>query len=163
MAKFTKALYVSHEEGISKSIQEAFERNNMKEVSGKVILAEKCNVEELIEYLKKRNSPGCIIIDSLDYMRLTTDQYKLIRASCPKKSIIIVSWSVNNKPKSQYARDIEYMADIKVCVRQYKAYPRSRYGGNKEFVIWDKSKLVTAPDKIPAIPVGTEQAKMNLE
>ncbi|MFN8238608.1 MAG: hypothetical protein U0T77_10600 [Chitinophagales bacterium] len=162
MAKFTKVLYVSHEEGISKSIQEAFERNNMKEVSGKVILAEKCTVDEMIEYLKKRNSPGFLIIDSLDYMRLTTDQYKLIRAQCPKKAIAIISWSVNNKPKSQFARDIEYMADIKISVRSFKAHPRSRYGGNKEFVIWNKHHTLKAPASIGNIPTGTEQAALEL-
>lgn len=139
MAQFVKVLYVSHEEGISKSIQEAFQRNNMHEVSGKVILAEKATVDEIIAYLKKRNSPGFVIIDSLDYMNLTTDQYKLIRANCPKKAIAIISWSKNNKPKSQYAKDIEFMADIKINVSKFKAYARCRYGGNTPFVIWNKS------------------------
>lgn len=163
LSQFTKVLYLSHEEGISKSIQEAFSRNNMKEVSGKVILGEKGNVDDLIEYLKRRNSPGAIVIDSLDYMRLSTDQYKLIREACPRKAIIIISWSKGDLPKSQYARDIEYMCDIKIKVKSFKAYPRSRYGGNETFVIWDKSKSITSVPTEPVnIPDGATQSELEL-
>lgn len=145
LANFGKVLYVSHEEGISSTIQEAFERNKMTEVSGRVILAEKATVDDLVEYLKKRNSPQTVIIDSLDYMRLTTDQYKRLRAVFPKKSFIIVTWSNGDKPKSQYARDIEYMVDIKLRVKGYVVYPRCRYGGNAPFIIWPEKAKQHAP------------------
>lgn len=160
LSQFTKVLYLSHEEGISKTIQEAFARNKMKEVSGKVILAEKATVDELIEYLKRRNSPGVAIIDSLDYMRLTTDQYKLIREACPRKAVIIISWSKAGLPKSQYGKDIEYMCDIKIHVKQFKAYPKSRYGGHDPFVIWDKTKRISAPTEPVSIIPGAEQSQI---
>lgn len=146
LSRFTKVLYLSHEEGISSTIQEAFNRNNMIEVSGKVVLAEKGSVDELIEYLKKRNSPGAVIIDSLDYMRLTTEQYKRIRAEFPKKAIIIVAWSKGDLPKSQSGKDIEYMCDIKIRVKAYLAHPRCRYGGNDPYVIWkEKAQKMNPP------------------
>jgi hypothetical protein len=71
-------------------------------------------------------------------MRLTTDQFKLLRKEFPRKSFIIICWSSNDKPKSQYGKDIEYMADIKIQVRKFKAFPASRFGGNQPFVIWEK-------------------------
>ena len=147
LSNFNKVLYLSHEEGISSTIQEAMARNSMTDVTGKVILAEKATMDELVEYLRKRNSPGIVLIDSLDYMRLTTDQYKRLREAFPKKAIIIIiTWSVGNQPKSQAARDIEYMCDIKIRVKSYVAQPRCRYGGNKPFVIWpEKAKLLNAP------------------
>lgn len=163
LSQFTKVVYLSHEEGISKTIQEAFSRNNMKSVSGKVILAEKATVDELIEYLRRRNSPGAAIIDSLDYMRLTTDQYKLIREACPRKAIIIISWSKGDLPKSQYGRDIEYMCDIKIRVKQFKAYPKSRYGGNTPFVIWDKTNRTNITFDPVSIDPGAEQSEIEFK
>lgn len=136
LSAFGKVLYLSHEEGISSTIQEAFERNKMMDVKGDVILADKGTVEQLAEYLAKKNSPKFVFIDSLDYMRLTTDQYKYITSRFPKKSFVIVAWARGEKPKSQYAKDIEYMCDIKIRVSNYVANIKSRYGGNKPFVIW---------------------------
>lgn len=138
LSTFARVLYLSHEEGISSTIQGTFDRHSMREVSGRVIVAEKANIDELITYLKKRNSPGTVIIDSLDYMRLTTEQYKMLRSLFPKKAFIIIAWSKGDLPKSQYGKDIEYMSDIKVRVKGYVAYPRCRYGGNQPFVIWEQ-------------------------
>lgn len=138
LASFTSVLYASYEQGISKSLQDALKRNNMQEVAGKVMFIAKEPLKELIERLKRRGSARVVILDSLDYMRLTTDQFKILRETFPRKAFIVVSWAKNDKPKSQYARDIEFMSCVKVLVKQYKAYPRSRFGGNAEFVIWDK-------------------------
>jgi DNA replication protein DnaC len=138
LASFTKTLYCSYEQGISKSLQDAILRNKLSEVNGSVFFTQGEALQDLIIRLKKRASPRIVIIDSLDYMRLTTDQFKTLKALFPRKSFIIISWSNNDKPKSQYAKDIEYMADIKALVRDFKVYPKSRFGGNKPFVIWDK-------------------------
>lgn len=138
LAKFSKVLYCSYEQGISKSLQDSLNRNNMEDVDGSVYFTKGEPILDLISRLKKRQSPRIVIIDSLDYMRLTTDQFKLLRKQFPQKSFIIICWSKNDKPKSQYAQDIEYMADIKVPVRKFKAFPASRFGGNQPFVIWEK-------------------------
>jgi hypothetical protein len=36
------------------------------------------------------------------------------------------------------AKKIKYMCDVKVEVKDYVAKIRSRFGGNKPFVIWDE-------------------------
>ncbi|MBU2525194.1 MAG: ATP-dependent serine protease [Bacteroidetes bacterium] len=138
MAGFTKVLFCSYEQGISKSLQDALNRNNMHEVSGGVLFLGNEPFVELVLRLKKRASPTCVVIDSLDYMKLTTDQYKFLKKTFPRKSFIIISWSANGKPKSQYAKDIEYMSDIKGYVKNFKLYVQSRFGGNVPFVIWDR-------------------------
>lgn len=140
LSNFKRVLYFSREEGISKTIQKAFERNNMMECKGRVILGEKGNFESLYKYLEKKNSPEIVIIDSLDYMKLTADQFKALIGRFPRKAFIIISWNRGAQPKSQAGKDIEYMCDIKITVKQYQAYVRSRFGGNKPFVIW--------PDKV---------------
>lgn len=136
LSQFDKVLYLSAEEGISSTIQEAFNRNCMMEVSGKVILGSKANIGELISYLKQRNSPGFVFIDSSDYMRLTREQFVELTSTFPRKSFIITSWRNGKQPQSQAARDIEYMADIKILVHEYVAHMRSRFGGNAPFMIW---------------------------
>lgn len=140
LSNFKRVLYFSREEGISKTIQKAFERNNMMECKGRVILGEKGNFESLYKYLEKKNSPEIVIIDSLDYMKLTAEQFKTLRGRFPRKALIIISWNRGAQPKSQAGKDIEYMCDIKINVKQYQAFVRSRFGGNKPFVIW--------PDKV---------------
>jgi predicted ATP-dependent serine protease len=140
MANFGKISYVSPEQGISKSLQDAIRRNSMDEVSGKVMFTSGGTFSELLEYVKKSRSK-LIIIDSLDYMKLTVEQFKILVKKFPKKAFIIVAWAKNGVPKSQHAKDIEFMCDIKSFVDNYRiTNPTSRFGGNKEFVIWDKGK-----------------------
>lgn len=93
--------------------------------------------DQLVTRLKRRGSAKIAVIDSQDYSELSTKQFKELLKLFPKKSFIVVSWAKNEKPKNQAARDIEYMSCIKVYVKNFKAYPRSRFGGNKPFIIWD--------------------------
>lgn len=136
LAGFGKVYYNSFEQGVSKSLQDAFIRNNMMEVSGKLVIGDKDNFDDLVKKMGSRNSPKFCIIDSLDYMELSADQYKLLVEKFPHKSFVIICWSAGKKPKLQAAKDIEYMVDVKVRVHEYKAFPRSRFGGNIPFVIW---------------------------
>lgn len=138
LASFCKVLYCSYEQGISKSLQDALIRTDLSSVNGNAMFTSGEPLVELIDRLKKKQSARIVILDSLDYMKLTTEQFKLLRKTFPRKSFIIVSWARNDKPKSQYAKDIEFMSCIKLLVKNFKAYPRSRFGGNKPFVIWNK-------------------------
>lgn len=142
LASFAKVLYCSYEQGISKSLQDAIIRNNMEEVSGRVMFLSGGSLPELIEYIR-RNGSRIIIIDSLDYMKLTTEQFKILTKTFPKKAFIIVAWSKNEAPKSQYGKDIEFMCDIKSFVQDFRiTMPRSRFGGNKPFVIWENGRKI---------------------
>lgn len=136
MANFGKVYYFSFEQGISKTLQDAIIRNQMDEVSGKVIFLSGGSFEELMQYVKKSRAKT-IFIDSLDYMKLTVEQFKILIKTYPKKAFIIVAWAKNGTPKSQHAKDIEFMCDIKSLVDKFRIpMPTSRFGGNKEFVIW---------------------------
>lgn len=144
----TKADYFSYEQGHSKSLQAAIQRNAMEEVKGKVMFITGGTFDELLTRLKRRASAKIVIIDSQDYSELSTKQYKELVKTFPRKSFIVVSWAKNEKPKNQAARDIEYMSCIKVYVNNFKAHPRSRFGGNKPFVIWDKKDTTVQQGKL---------------
>jgi len=133
-----KVYYNSFEEGISCTLQEAIIRNELIEVQGKITFGDKETLDEMIVRLKKRNSANVVVIDSRDYMNLTTEQYKHLVDLFPRKAFILLCWSAGGKPKGEYAKAIEYMCDIKIQVHHFTAHSRSRFGGNERFVIWDK-------------------------
>lgn len=142
---FGKVLYLSREQGISSTIQIAFDRNNMDEVSGKLVLGEGFDFYELLDYLEGRNKANIVFIDSLDYMRLTTDQYKIMTNKFPTKTFVIVAWASGKEPKSQYAKDIRFMADVKIYVEGFATKPASRFGGNEPYIIWEDGAIKTNP------------------
>lgn len=140
LATFGKVSYISPEQGISKTLQDAIIRNNMDDVAGKVMFVSGGVFADVLEYIKKSKS-RIVIIDSLDYMKLTVEQFKTMIKTFPKKAFIIVAWAKNGKPKLQSAKDIEFMCDIKSLVEDFTiTMPTSRFGGNKPFVIWNNSK-----------------------
>ena len=115
-AQFTRVYYNSFEQGISKTLQDALKRNQMQEVAGRVVFADRETFEEVMARLHKKNSPMIVILDSRDYLNLTTAQFKLMTHAFPRKAFIIICWESGGKPKGEYAKSIEYMCDIKAHV-----------------------------------------------
>lgn len=138
LASFTKCYYNSFEQGICKTLQDALKRNNMMEVNGRVMFGNMNTLEEMMEKLSSKNAPQVCVIDSRDYMRLTTEQFKALTEAHPRKCFIIICWETGGKPRGEYAKQIEFMCDVKIHVTDFKAKMRSRFGGNKDFVIWDR-------------------------
>ena len=138
ISQFKKVFYNSYEQGISKSLQDAIVRNNMEECKGRVMFGDRVNFKDLMAKLKGRNSAQVVFIDSRDNMGLTYHQYDRLVKTFPRKSFIIICWESSGKPKGEHGKSIEFMVDIKLHVRNYRAYPRCRFGGNRPYVIWDK-------------------------
>lgn len=151
MAQFTKVYYNSFEQGICKTLQDALRRNDMMSVAGKVIFGDQETFEEMLERLSNKNAPQVVIIDSRDYLNLTTAQFKRLIDEHPRKSFIIVCWEAGGKPRGEYAKQIAYMCDIKIHVKDFVAHPRSRFGGNQKFIIWNRK------------PAAGEQLKMSIQ
>lgn len=138
MAGFTKVYFNSFEQGISKTLQDALHRNNMMEVNGRCIFGDQETFPEMMERLATKNAPQVCIIDSRDYINLTAAQFKTLIDAHPRKSFIIVCWESGGKPRGEYAKQIEFMCDVKIRVSNFTAYPRSRFGGNQNFIIWQR-------------------------
>lgn len=149
LAQFTKVYYNSYEQKFSKSLQDAIRRNNLHEVTGRVIFGDGEPYSKMLHRLSQRNAPGACIIDSRDYMGLTDKQLQYMIEKFPNKIIIVICWEQAQKPKGQHAKSMLFMVDIKIRVVDFRAQMRSRYGGNNDFVIWDKpgSKGAKAPAK----------------
>lgn len=141
LSQWTKVDFNSYEQGIAKTLQDALIRNSMEEVTGRVMFLDQMPLHELNQRLERPGSARVVIIDSRDFMNLTTEQFKKLIKKFHRKSFIVVCWESAGKPKSQYAKDMEYIVDIKVRVSNFKAHPRCRFGGNQSFTIWDRKPV----------------------
>jgi hypothetical protein len=79
-----------------------------------------------------------VIIDSLQYTGLTYSDYKSIRDEFRGKLFIFISHAEGREPRGNVGKSVKYDANVKIYVEGYKAMPQSRYGGNKELIVWEK-------------------------
>lgn len=136
--QFAQVLYVSAEQGDSRSLQMAWERNALGQ-ERRVRLACSATSQDLLTLLAgKRGAPKVIIIDSLDYLDIDAEKYKELHEKAGKRTLIFVSWAEGGRPKTGSGRAIEFMVDVKVSVKNYVAEARSRYGSILPYVIWEE-------------------------
>lgn len=141
-----KVYYNSMEEGASKTMQDAFIRLDMASIpDGLFTLGDRDTFSEMVEKLKKNRAKVCII-DSRDYMKLTTDQWKRLTTTFPKKSFVLVCWEQSGKPLGKYAKDIEFMVSMVTHVRNFKALTNGRFGAGLQFTIWNNQR--TSPGEL---------------
>lgn len=147
LAGFGRVLYNSLEQGLSRSMQRAWQDAGMAEAGSRVRLLDRMPMAELIELLCKRQSPEIVIIDSSHYwrrLRMTDVDY--LRAKFRKKLFIFISHKErgSNEPKGQVAKDIKFDADVKVFVEGFRAMITSRYAmpdlgeGGADYIIWQE-------------------------
>lgn len=152
LTRFGKVYFNTFEQGLSESLQTALIRNNMQEVAGLITFGNRETYAEMWERLERRNSAQIVFIDSRDYMELEHTEFKALINRFPKKAFVITAWEKNGRPKGDHAQAILYMVDMKLQVKDFRVLPRSRFGGEKPFVIWDKKTTSTQP----------KQAKLDL-
>jgi KaiC/GvpD/RAD55 family RecA-like ATPase len=136
--------YVAYEEGHGKTVQDTMigRHNMLEELGNAVILVDHYTFEELDREMSKKKSAKIWVIDSIQASHLTTDQIEDLKRkhvlSRRRKILIFISWSEGKLPLGSTAKAVEYNANIKVRVSGFMCFPKSRYGGNKPFVIWEE-------------------------
>lgn len=140
LMKYGNVLYISLEEGTEKSAQLlALRHLNEASHGGKILFADhEMKYDEAIIYLKRKKSPRFIVIDSVQYWDINYPRYKDLKEHFPKKAFIFISHAAGKNPDGKTADKIRYDAGIKVRVEGYVAFPVSRYGGNKPYLIWEE-------------------------
>ena len=141
LCQFRKVAYNSLEEGCSESMKDAARQVGMGEVERRFLLLDMESKKELEKRLEARKSPDIIFIDSLQYFRLTMNDYERYKKKFPNKLFIFVSHAKGKDPKGSMAESIRYDAFVKIWVEGYKAFPVSRYVTNGEiqpFTIYTK-------------------------
>lgn len=129
LANFRRVAYNSLEQGLSLSLQKAWERVGMVEVGSNIILLNKEELPDLRKRLDKRKSPEIIIIDSLQYVDgFNWASFKKLKRDYPDKLFVFISQADNaGNPLSNLALRIRFDAEIKIRVEGYKAFVTTRY------------------------------------
>lgn len=146
LSGFRRVAYNSLEQGLSLSLQKAWERVEMAEAGSNIILLDKEELPELRARLSKRKSPEIIVIDSLQYLdSFTWRLFKSLKKDYPDKLFIFISQvDKSGNLADKLAVRIRFDADIKIKVEGYKAFVTTRYEdtergeGGADFVIWER-------------------------
>ena len=89
-------------------------------------------------FLEKKRKAIVVVIDSLQYFGITYIDYKKLKEEFPRHTFIFISHAKGKLPDNKTADKIRYDAGIKVRVEGHIAFVASRYGGNKNYVIWEE-------------------------
>lgn len=139
LTNFGKVAYDSLEQGLSATIRDALIRNHMEDLENSFMLLDREPFEELLIRMSKPKSPDFLFIDSVQYTRITKDQYYQLKELMLKKGkgIIWISQAKGKSPKGALADDIMFDVDLKLWVEGFKLFPDGRLnGGGEPFVIW---------------------------
>ena len=138
LSGFKRVLYNSLEEGLSRSLQLAIVRHGMQQIKNFSLVSE--GIGSLQRRLEKRRSAEVVIIDSLQFTQLNKSAYRAFKSAFfHHKLLILVSHAEGKRPLGRTAGFIRYDADVKLRVEGYRAFARSRYGGDqKPFTIWEE-------------------------
>lgn len=129
--------YNSLEEGLSSTFAHAMLETGLQtESKGHFELWPKYDFDEMQAALSKKRSPNVIVIDSLQYLGLTYEQYKELVKRYPKKLFIWISHESGSKPDGQAAKKVLYNSDVKIRVKNLYANIISRYHGKSIYDIW---------------------------
>lgn len=145
LTRFRRVAYDSLEQGLSLSLQKAWERVGMEEVGNRIILLNKESLKDLRLRLAKKQSPDVVVVDSVHYwLGLKMSDYINLRNDFPDKLFIFVSHEKGGQPDGKLAQKIRYDSDIKIRVKGYKAFVTTRYEvaergeGGADFIIWEQ-------------------------
>lgn len=147
LAQFRRVAYNSLEQGLSLSLQKAWERVEMAEAGSNIILLNKEELPELRARLSKRKSPEIIVIDSLQYLDgFNVRTLKNLKKDYPDKLFIFICHAdkAGKDPDSKIGIKVRYDSDIKIRVEGYKAFVTTRYEdqdkgeGGADFIIWEQ-------------------------
>lgn len=124
-----KAAYDTIEQGLSLSFKKSWLDANMAEVGNKVVVYSKEQIPALRERLRKRKSPQVVVIDSITALvGFTRSTFALLMDEFPDKLFIFIAHEENGKPYPAVARHVRKLAEVKIRVEGFKAYPTTQIG-----------------------------------
>lgn len=155
LSQFGRTMYDSLEQGLSRSMQIAWDRVGMSEAGRGVVFGNKVFLDDLKEKLSRPKSPQIIIIDSITAIQgFHKSDYANLVKTFPNKLFIFIAHEKNHKAHPAVAEYVRCLSDIKVHVSGYRAFITSRFEdaeageGGQDFVIWEEGCSKYYPDKI---------------
>lgn len=139
-----RAEYVSYEEGHGKTMRDAMilRHNLLEEVGNRLVVTDHLTFEQLFKRIGSKQSAKVWVIDSLQASHLSFEQCEALKRRFvlgrKRKIIIYVSWADGKAPQGAVAKAVEYYANIKMAVDRFVMWPKSRFGGNSPYIIWQE-------------------------
>lgn len=139
LCSFKKCAYVPLEEGTQATFQSAVKRANLLPVAKRIKIWEDYTWQQIDVELEKKRSPDVVFIDSIQYLRGSTDSYQgLTRFECkrvikkhPKKLFIFISHAKDGYVKGALADSVYFDSHVCIQIKNFQAIPKkSRYGGS---------------------------------
>jgi hypothetical protein len=130
LTRFERVFYNSVEEGLSRSIQLAYERTGMEEVPAGRILLDRDRIDDLYRRLSAPKSPNIVFIDSIQFMEMKFSEYRALKRRFHHKMFIFVSHVRGGQPEGSTAMRIWRDANVAIRVAGFRAFPTGRYGGD---------------------------------
>jgi predicted ATP-dependent serine protease len=137
IAQFERVAYISAEEGLYSSFQNACRRASIT-VTDKILWNEYMSIDEIIEKYRHPRTPNIVFIDNLtiytDEIKPGELKKKLINA-LPNKLIVFVAHEERKDAYPAIARMAKKMANVVIHIRGLKAFITSRFSEGGEMVI----------------------------
>ena len=158
LCKFEKVIYDSLEESTGLSVQKSLRRHGMADVARRFIILDREPIEQLSERLRRKKSPGVVIVDSFQYSGLSYVSYKKLKEEHSGKLFIFISHAEGSRREGRAAKKVEYDADIKIFVEGFKASCKSRFMDRPgvPFIIWEEGAIKYALGEPEGEASGTE-------
>lgn len=142
LAKYHKVDYNALEEEDRGSMQALMEENKMTECrKGSFMLLNGWPIEDHMERLRQKRSARIVIIDSVQYLKMTITDYKQLLAEFHNKLFIFNSHADGKQAVGALAKKIRFDADVKLFAEGFKVTSRSRMSRGKlpdEYIVWQE-------------------------
>lgn len=140
LARYYKVLYnLLEEEPDDTDYIERTERFQMQDI-GRNFFTQRFTIDELNQYLSRKQSAKVVIIDSAPYFFENWEQYWDFKKKWARsKIIIIVGHAEGSKPTTDLQKRINFDAKMKISIAGFKATNKGRtFGTTNEYIIWDE-------------------------
>ncbi|MBQ7531859.1 MAG: ATP-dependent serine protease [Paludibacteraceae bacterium] len=133
-----KTAYNGLEEGLSGTFKRAIEETGLSgETMNRFVFWNRFGVDEMTAALKRRRSANIVIIDSLQYLQMSYEEYKTLTESFPGKLFIWISHEKGGMPDGALAKRVMYNSNVVLRVKDYYGVVKKcRYGGGETYNVW---------------------------
>jgi hypothetical protein len=145
-----KVLYISAEEGLSKSFQEACKRAKLEAGNRKLLFYEYMNYEELVNKLSRRRSAEVIFIDNITVYQEELKYGKLreLLRLYPNKLFVILAHAEGNQLYTSTAKMAGRLAVAVIRVEGMKCSVTGRVPGGVLVIDEQKSKVYWGDERV---------------
>ena len=137
-----KVLYQSIEMGACKDFRDSLAENKISSSTHKITFNAGATIDELDEYLSKKQSPDVIFTDSIQYWHnqygVSADDIIRLRQKHKNKIFIFISHIKNNEVEGSDAYETKRDSFIRIQVENFRALFIGRGKGGKKgyYTIW---------------------------